>query len=495
MSANGCQNEVVTVLVGSSAMAMRLTVDARGRSAASNSAAPACAGSAHAMRRTGAITCGMFQRSCVFTGVSPDSTTLSEMAVATEGVLGEGISQEYERHRRRALRLLERHFPDVEPDERLSLYHDAWSSVLRRQAAGTPVDDLEAYLIGAVKLAARHRRRTAASRRTEPKDPHGELLGSVADTGPSVHERVATGIDAALCREIIASLDGRARDVIKLRFDCGFEVEEVRALLGISERAYVRTLERARAAIADRVAEVHDGSRDRRHRSLLVACELGIASARQRARARRLIAESPGVRAMAGELRGLPREAAALLPLPALPTVADQPLTSVFDAAKQAALNLLGRFGSDAPAQVAAAGGVRGGGTVAAAVAACVAAGGAASYCAVEGVPEPIRQLTGVQAERPARTGQEPRRNRLPAASATPAATSPAQPAREIRPAPTPQSSDPRRSRPEAQPEPPTAPPQAVALGFERSRSAGSVDPAPQSQPAPAVTTGEFGQP
>lgn len=312
-----------------------------------------------------------------------------------ERVRGGGLEDAYERYRQRALSYLARHFPDVEADERLSLYHEAWASVLRRQASGDPVTDLEPYLIAAVKLAARHRRRTAASRKTEPADPQDGPLAHAADAGPSVHDRVATGIDAALCREIIASLDHRSRAVIKLRFDWGYEVDEIRSLLNLSQRAYERVLERAREAIAERVAEVHDGRRERRHRSLLLACELGIASPRQHERARRLISEDPHTRAMARQLRGLPAELGALLPVPVLagadPGGLAEQLARAIAALKHHVVGLFGRATGEAPMQIAAAGGLRGSGTVAAVVAACIAAGGAASYCVMEGVPAPLR--------------------------------------------------------------------------------------------------------
>ena len=417
----------------------------------------------------------------------------------------------YERHRPIVLGYLARHHPDVEPDERLSLYHEAWSSVLRRRAAGDPVAELEPYLIGAVKLAARHRRRTAASRRTEPRDPLDAGMVSVADPGPSVHERVETRFDAALCREIIASLDERARALIKLRFDCGFEVDEVRMLLGLSERSYERVLERAREAIAERVGEVGDGRRERRHRSLLLACELGIASPRQRERARRLIADDPRTRAMARELRGLPAHVGALLPLPAL----HEPLghgLELLATIKHHALGWIGRAsGGDAPVQIAAAGGLRGSGTAAAAVAACLAAGGAASYCVVEGVPDPIRKLPSIGADR------EPERPRASRESTNRPKPAPAAPVSTVvsTPTPTPTARPKRKPAPKQrkrsepaqtsttpaprEPDPPSASPQEDQLGFERSGPGATTSsgPAPQRQPAAPKESGpgEFGQP
>lgn len=428
-------------------------------------------------------------------------------------VRGGGLEDAYERYRQRAVGYLARHFPDVEPDERLSLYHEAWASVLRRQAAGDPVTDLEPYLIAAVKLAARHRRRTATSRKTEPTDPHDGPLAFAADVGPSVHERVATGIDAALARDIIASLDQRSRAVIKLRFDCGYEVDEIRSLLNLSERAYERVLERARATIAERVAEVHDGRRERRHRSLLLACELGIASPRQHERARRLISEDPRTRAMARQLRGLPAELGALLPVPALagedPGGLAEHLARALAVLKHHALGLSGRATGEAPMQIAAAGGLRGSGTVAAVVAACIAAGGAASYCVMEGVPAPLRDEAPPQRaekekkKRPPETTRIAQRRTRPEPRPLPAAT----PSPAARPARRARSSRAKRRAPERrasapasapQPEPPTASPQTVALGFERAGS-GATASAPPSRPQPAPRPrsgpGEFGQP
>src|SRR5690606_10145022 len=93
-------------------------------------------------------------------------------------------------------------------------------------------------------------------------------------------------------------------------------------------RQYRRLSAEGATAVAERVAELRSGEWSARTRSLLVACVVevdgedeprrGIASRRQRDRARRLVESDPHAAALFAELRRTIGRAAALAPMPAL---------------------------------------------------------------------------------------------------------------------------------------------------------------------------------
>ncbi|HYI99343.1 MAG TPA: hypothetical protein VEX36_06675 [Thermoleophilaceae bacterium] len=273
---------------------------------------------------------------------------------------GETPAGEYARHRRAVLGMLAKRFPRLDQDDRLAIYHDAWTRVLAKRQRGEEILSLRAFLLataGAEALNAVTRRKPPS-----PIGPDDPLLAALADEGASVEEQVVTRDQARIARNLLDSLDERQRDVLKLRWDLQLSGAEVRAALGLSERQYQRLAEEGAAAIAERVEQLQDGTWSRRQRSLLAAClvrvtkdgdqRVGIASDEQRKEAQRLLESDPHVAALFSEVRAALRRGAALLPLPALlldgdalaatrvTELARGQLTDLLQAAKQHATSL-----------------------------------------------------------------------------------------------------------------------------------------------------------
>lgn len=244
---------------------------------------------------------------------------------------GETPAGEYARHRRAVLGMLGKRFPRLDENDRLAIYHDAWTRVLVKRRSGERIESLRAFLLataGAEALNAVTRRRPPA-----PVGPDDPLITGLPDHGTAVEDQVVIRDQARIARNLLDSLDERQRDVLKLRWDLQLTGAEVRAALGLSERQYQRLTEEGAAAIAERVQQLENGSWSRRQRSLLAAClvrvtndgkqQVGIASEHQREQAQRLLDSDPHVAALFAEVRRALRNATALLPMPALLTDGD----------------------------------------------------------------------------------------------------------------------------------------------------------------------------
>ena len=392
----------------------------------------------------------------------------------------------YRAHERAVTGMLAARYRDLDPDSRYELYHEAWASVLKRRGDGVEIENLEGYLIGAADKLASKRVYGADARRRVTFDPVDGPYSAVPDAGASPEEAVLAADEARRVRMLIDELDGAERALLKLRLDLGLEPSEIRERLGLTPRQYRRVAERAGKALLDQFRAFDSGAWAKSKRSLLCACVFGVASDRQRAKAQELLEQDPCCRAMMSELRELGGRAAAVLPLPAGPVAFDaagaEPAGRVAEllvgAKEQAADLLAGTKQHAAGAYVRMAdptplAGARPG-AVGAVVAGCIAAGGGA-YCAVEGVPESMRPVLGV--ERPAQVEQKPEPRPKPEA---PVAAPPEVPAPQQAPAPTPPSS------PQPQPAP------APQREFEPE-----VAPAPEPAPAAPATGAEeeFGGP
>ena len=344
----------------------------------------------------------------------------------------------------------------LDAGDREELYHEAWASVLKRRRDGAEIENLGSYLVGAADKLALKRVHGADARRRVTFDPV-----SVPDPGASPEESVLAADEARRVRLLIDELGRNERALLKLRLDEGLEPAEIRERLGLSERQYRRVVEKAGKALAKQVAEYGSGAWARRKHSLLSACVLGVATESQRARARELIDGDASCRAMVGDLRELAGRAAALLPVP----VAAEP--GLLAGAKQHMAAAYVRLADPTPLAGARPG------AVATVVAGCIAAGGGA-YCAVEGVPGPIKPVLG--GDRPESRAQEPR---------APKAAPPQEPAVSA-PAPPPPLQQPATQPPPA----PAAEPPPAAPQREFSPA-----PAPAPPPAPATSGGgsEFG--
>jgi len=389
--------------------------------------------------------------------------------------------------------MLAKRFPRFDEDERLALYHDAWARLLGKRERGEEIESLRAYLMATCSAEALHI--VSRSKTPTPVAPEEPLFTTLADESAPVEEQVVMKDQARLARDLIESLDGRQRDVLKLRWDLQLRGPEVRAALGLTRRQYQRLTEEAAAAIAKRVEELEDGTWSRRQRSLLTACLVqttadgeqrrGIASERQRREAQRLLDSDPHFAALYAEVRGALDRAAVLLPFPLLfgggaadASVAAQAAGAASDlrdrladlagTVKQHALSVYLRVGDPA----VLSGGPRPGATIAAIVG-CVAIGGGAfgTYDALsKQASEPVRKPTARS------DAHAVALEAMPAAHPT---------RRVIRRATSPSSPTPQTSTPAPQAEP--APP--VTQSAPAPQPAPSPQPAPDPQPAPTDNT------
>lgn len=385
----------------------------------------------------------------------------------------------------------------LDADARAELYHDAWASVLKRRADGVEIEDLRSYLIGAASKLAAKRIYGADSRRRITFDPQEGPFVAVADRSSTPEERVLADEEARRVRLMVDELGGVVGAVLKLRLEQGLEPREIREHLGLTERQYRRAAERAAKALMQQFALFESDAWERRRRSLLSACLMGIASERQAEKARRLVSEDPYSRALLGELRQVGERAAAMLPLPAMTSgvpsgrtaellaAAKQQLSDVVTGAKHNAAALAHRATDPTPLA-----GARPGAAVAA-VAGCLMAGGG-TYCAMEGVPEPLVRPLGIEQEQPRRDA--PERADAPTEPASPAPL--AAPAPEPAPAPQPPPEPAAPEQPAAvEPEPPPQPPESEfePIGGAATASPPPAAPKPAKPAPPAGPAGEFG--
>ena len=382
---------------------------------------------------------------------------------------GDSPEGEYERNRAAVLGMLAKRFPRLDEDERLSIYHDAWTRVLAKRERGERIDSLRAYLLATTGAEALHM--LSRGKIPTPIGPDDPRLATLADAAPPLDEQVVTRDQARIARSLLDTLDERQRDVLKLRWDLQLTGSEVRAALGLTERQYRRLAEEGATALAERVEERESGHWSRRTRSLLVAClvevtrdgqrRVGIASRRQREEAQRLLESDPHVAALYAEVRRTARGAAALLPLPAF--VADTGAGSLLarvgelasdvrsqlahpvETAKQQATSLYIRAGDP----TLLTGGPRpGAAIVAIAGAVALGGGGYGAYKAVSTPPSSPTPAVATQAG--------------PSTSPTPpAAKTPTSPRPSTAPAHSPKPPPPIEPQPPAEPQPvqPQAPP------------------------------------
>ena len=238
-------------------------------------------------------------------------------------------------------------------------------------------------------------------RRTRPVADAGV---DTPDSARPVEERVAAASEAAPIRELVEELPERRRAVIKLRFWLDRSPKEIQAFLGISERTYRKEVERAFRELSQRFQVVREGGWcEEPVRGLVLAYVAGIASPSRAEQARMHLESCPACTRMAAELRELAERAAAVAPMPDL-VLGDGPAARLAEAVAavkyQLAEGLLGRPGQVAnavgalsradPSAPRYASGARPGAAVAL-VAGCLAVGSGATYCAVEGIPQPLR--------------------------------------------------------------------------------------------------------
>lgn len=403
------------------------------------------------------------------------------------------LEREYVAHRGAVLAMLRADFggvPDLE-----ELYQEAWTELLELRARGDRLKSVRGLL---KTIAWRRARDRLRKMKPDTLDPMSPALTLETDTEPLPDEQAQIRLDAVVLRQIIDRLDPRQAAVLKLRFDWQLDSREIQERLGVSPKRLEKIVTEAYKNVAAEFAtNGRESAWSRKQRSLLLACEMGLASSAQRARAQRMVDEDATCRAMLREIRSTLRDVAAALPVPvlfehhaerAIPFV--DRLGDAWASAKNAVLSLFGRGPGSATAleQAGAAGGTAiGGGAAVKVVTACLVAGGGAAICVQSGILP--------------RQGDEPARADRPAADARPIASpqpsraqlAPAgreQPKRHARRRARETQRRPATSSPAARPDPSPVP--AGSTEFE----AGTIGSTPRtSRPAAAPTDGggEFG--
>jgi RNA polymerase sigma factor (sigma-70 family) len=315
----------------------------------------------------------------------------------------EALERVYQRCREPLLRKARNWFPGLRGHE-ADLYQSAWESVLRNLDG---IDSVEAYLETAVYTEGLFELRKRRRRQASSLDKHGAVPGD--RTAPLPEEEVEVRADAGLLAEVLERLTPLQKKVVALRWAWGLSRQEAASRLAVSERVVKRELEAASGVIADSIELLDSGRWCETKKSLVLAYSFDLLSERRAAKAKRHLEVCPGCREAVRVARDRAADVAALVPLPLL--LGKPPTDGVFENAvevtetlratlsefaasvKQHAFALISRTpAAEAATQTATAGGLRGSGGIAAAVTACVLAGSGATYCAVEGLPLPVRE-------------------------------------------------------------------------------------------------------
>jgi RNA polymerase sigma factor (sigma-70 family) len=370
------------------------------------------------------------------------------------------VEREYVAHREPVLAMLRSEFPRLADHE--ELYQEAWAELLERRARGGETRKMRGLL---KTIAWRRARDRVRKKRPDSVDPASPIVAMAADPEELPDVQAQLRLDGAVIRQIVERLEPRQAAVLKLRFDWGLEAREIQERLGVTPKRLEKIVTEAYKTVAAEL-ELTDGETAwaRKQRSLLLACETGLATAEQRARAQRMVDADPACRAMLREMRAALRDVAVALPAPVLFDQRGPGFGAVLErandlwtSAKHAVASALGRGGgqSSTVEQAGAAG--LGGGAAAKLVAACLAVGGTTAVCvetgflggsanAPEAKAEPAQRRVASPAARPERVVQRAatrrRTNDQPTgrrnSSRTPASSSPRA---EPPPSPAPQGS------------------------------------------------------
>lgn len=310
--------------------------------------------------------------------------------VATDS---EAVEQAYVAYRDEVMTMLRASFAGVaDLDE---IYQEAWAEALELQAEGHEIRDLQTI----VRVIAWRRGRDLLRRhQATTVDPNSLVFAGRADASSSPDETVEAEVDAAVIWQVVDSLEPREAAVIKMRFGQHLNSKEIQRELGVTAKRLEKIVTRAYAQV-EQALTANDGEESawrRRQRSLLLACETGLASAAQRRQAQRIVREDPACRAMLREIRSTLEGVAAILPLPVL--AADGSLSRLdrlrADAVDRLAAirdwlsELFSRVVPHGGSVEAGAGGAAtiGGGVAIKAALTCVAVTGTAVVCVTSGV-------------------------------------------------------------------------------------------------------------
>jgi RNA polymerase sigma factor (sigma-70 family) len=300
------------------------------------------------------------------------------------------------------------------------LYQEAWTEALELQAEGQEIRDIAGLLR---TIAWRRGRDRLRNQRPLSVDPTGFAITGRADDRALPEEEVEVELDAALIWQVVESLEPREAAVIKMRFSRQMNAHEMQRELGISAKRLEKIVTRAYSQVEGALT-ARDGEEPewrRRQRSLLLACETGLASAKQRRQAGRMVREDPACRAMLAEIRTTLEGVAAVLPLPLL--VGDAALGRLarfklelgdrWVALREQLAEYLSRVTQHSSSvEQAGAGGAAsiGGGMALKAALTCVAVGGTTVVCLTTALPDkPAPDKPRAEKLKPARVSQSTR--------------------------------------------------------------------------------------
>jgi RNA polymerase sigma factor (sigma-70 family) len=323
----------------------------------------------------------------------PDVVALMSAQPLTPPSEAAEIERAYREHRDPVLAMLRADFHGIADAE--DVYQEAWAELLELHARGERARNVRALL---KTIAWRRARDRLRKMRPDALDPMSAAFEQVADSAPQPDEQATVRLEAAALRQIIDDLEPRQAAVLKLRFDWQLDAREIQRCLGVSPKRLEKIVTEAYKALAERLGdEASHAAWRRRQRSLLLACEAGVASARQRRRAMQMVEQDPGCRAMLREMRANLHDLAALAPMPVLVDLDETRTQHAFGALdrirdllsqpRRLSLDVLTRA-PDIPSvadRLAWGRAAFGGGAAAKLVAFCLAAGGTMTAC-VEGI-------------------------------------------------------------------------------------------------------------
>lgn len=298
--------------------------------------------------------------------------------------------REYLGHRAAVMAMLRADFPRLRDHD--ELYQEAWAELLELRRRGEEVRNVRALL---KKIAWRRAADSVRKHRPELIDPSSPAMALATDDELSPEDQVQLRLDADALRLVIDSLDERQAAALKLRFDLHLSAKEIQGCLGVSPKRLEKIVTEAYKQVLEQVSgpDGHESAWARRQRSLLLACEVGIASPRQRRRAQEMVARDARCRAMLRQMRESLHDIAVALPMP---IIAEQDhiarrwealigrLYDLLTPGHGSASRIAERAsGTPAAAEATAAGGaaVMGVGASAKLLVACIAAGGTVALC------------------------------------------------------------------------------------------------------------------
>lgn len=289
------------------------------------------------------------------------------------------------------------------------LAQDAYRQLLELEHGGEEIHDRLELMKTIAWRDARDQLQSQSLPR--PIAPDSPLLSEARLAAPEPDERIDERAELARAIEAVEELPCAAQAAYRARVVDGLSIAEAASRLGVHRATLCRQV---RAAV-ETVAAVRTASgAELARRRILSVYIAGVASARERRRAERLLAADPRAVAVARELRRLHEGAAAAIPAEVVDRTTHPSIIDHVVALSQAARDRITGVGSDqsfgdVATQASSSGTARGAGagaggalahlagsaTTAKIVATCLAGGAAAATCAVTGVVPAVHLDSG----------------------------------------------------------------------------------------------------